>query len=78
MSKIPLPVTSWLYSHKGQRKPVYVPGQFESYAKSKTSACWGQPLGGMEVGDGYKIAVCQPSPQRVGVIPVMFYDFVKI
>ncbi len=74
---IPAAVLSWVESHKGHRTPQHTPGAFQEYAQSKTAACWGQPLGGISI-PGYKIAVCQPSPQSKGETAWLWYDFEQI
>lgn len=69
-------VAKWLNERKGSRVPVRSMGDFENFANSRTSCCWGQPLGGMKIdGTNLLIAVCQPSIQRQGQVPVMFYDY---
>ncbi len=72
---IPPEVTAWVESHKGSRVPEYCAGHFQSWSQSKTSACWGQPLGGFKVGD-YKVAVCQPTPRTRGGIAPFWFDFI--
>lgn len=74
--KHPKEITDWVNSHKGMRTPVHAPGKYKDYSTGRSSPCWGSH-GGITVG-GYKIAVCQPSPQRVGDTPVMFYDYIKL
>lgn len=72
--KHPQEITDWLKSHKGFRTPVHAPGDFKTFATSKTAACWGNPSGGIKVGS-YRLAVCQPSPRAKGDAAVMFYDY---
>lgn len=47
---------------------------FKDYSTSKSSACWGQPRGGIAVGE-YKVAVCQPSPRTKGDAAFFLYDY---
>ena len=77
MKAIPKEVSDWVENHKGSRKPIHSPGYFKKWSVSKTSACWGQPNGGIVVGD-YRIAVCQPTPRTEDCIPVLWFDFIKI
>ena len=72
---IPPEVAAWVESHKGSRTPEYVEGKFESWSQSKTSACWGQPLGGIVVGK-YRVAVCQPTPRGKGDPAPFWFDFI--
>lgn len=74
---IPPEVAAWVDSHKGSRVPLYSEGSFDDFAYSKTSACWGQPLGGTHIGL-YKIAVCQPSPRRKDDPAAFLFDFIKV
>ncbi len=76
-TKIPSIVLNWVNTHKGERHPVFAPGNFATYAESKSSACYKQPLGGIKIGNNYRVAVAQPSPQHVGDKAMFFYDYIK-
>lgn len=76
MDNTPEIIRNWVQNHKGWRTAVYIEGAFENYANSRSSACWGQPIGGIKVGE-YLVAVCQPSPRNKGDIGCFCYDFVK-
>jgi hypothetical protein len=69
-------VRLWLDEHKGWRTPVRAEGDFHKFANSRTSCCWGQPLGGMMIPKtNIRIAVCAPSPRSKGDKGMLFYDF---
>ena len=66
-------VKQWLDEHKGYRVPVRSEGDYERFATSKASCCWGQPT---TMPKGVKISVCTPSIQSKGDVAVLFYDYV--
>lgn len=75
---IPQIVRAWVATHHGSRTPCHSPGDFSRFSKSRTSGCWGQPLGGVKIDGGYTVAVCQPSPQSKGDPAWFLWDFKKV
>lgn len=69
-------VRQWLKEHAGYRIPSRAEGYFENYSTSRTSCCWGTPLGGIKLDGGIKIAVCQPSAQHKGDPLMLYYDYI--
>lgn len=71
---IPEIVDSWVKERCNFRTPVYSPGDYQNFAESKSSCCWGGNPN--RVGD-YLISVCQPSAQSKGDKMFLFFDFIE-
>jgi hypothetical protein len=72
-------VIAWITDHAGGRIPVHQPGAFTSYATSRASACWGQPLDGTPIpGTPLRIAVSCPSPMQAGSPLPIYFDVALI
>lgn len=69
-------VRQWLAERCGDKVPIRAKGYFNRYSTSRTSACWGQPPGGIALAYGIRIAVCQPSIRHKGDTAVFLYDYI--